>query len=153
MLRTKIALILLLLVLILAVYFYFIFDKSYMLSSEAKRYYAAEEYEEASELAQKAYDLNQYNRMAFTILVQSEESLKWRKYIDETSKYLAFIEEVSYKKKIERSDLLRIKIICEIAVANHEKLNQNNMLINPELKKEANRINREITSIRAKLFP
>ena len=152
MLKTKIGFILLLILLTVAVYFYYIFDKSYMLSSEAKRYYLAEDYKEASELAQKAYDLNQYNRMAFTVLVQSKESMKWRKYIDETTKYLSFIEEVSYKKKIGKSDLTRIKMICEIATANYEKLNQNNMMINSELKKEARRLNLEIVSVKAELF-
>jgi len=153
MLKTKIGFILLLIILAISVYFYYIFDKSYMLSSEAKRYYQAGDYKEASELAQKAYDLNQYNRMAFTVLVQSKESQKWRKYIDETTKYLDFIEAVSYKRKIEKSDLTRIKLICEISTAAYEKLNQNNMMISKDLKKDAERLNGEIVSVKAELFP
>ncbi len=152
MLKTKIGFILLLLVLAIAVYFYYIFDKSYVLSAEAKKYYRAGDFKEATELAQKAYDLNSYNRMAFTVLVQSQESLKWKKYIDETSKYLAFIEAVSYKESIPKSDLIRIKMICEISIASYEKLNQNNMMIDPILKKEATALHREILATKDELF-
>lgn len=152
MLKTKIGFILLLMILAIAVYFYYIFDKSYILSAEAKKYYQAGDFKEASELAQKAYDLNIYNRMAFTVLVQSQESMKWKKYIGETSKYLAFIESVSYKEEIPKSDLIRIKMICEISIANHEKLNQKNMMIDTVLKKEANGLHRQILAIRDELF-
>lgn len=152
MLKTKIGFILLLVILSIAVYFYYIFDKSYVLSSEAKKYYKAGDFKEASELAQKAYDLNIYNRMAFTVLVQSQESMKWKKYIDETTKYLAFIESVSYKETVSRSDLIRIKMICEISIANYEKLNQNNMLISALLKEEATRLHNEILATKDELF-
>jgi hypothetical protein len=152
MLKTKIGFILLLVILVIAIYFYYIFDKSYVLSAEAKKYYGAGDFKEASELAQKAYDLNTYNRMAFTVLVQSQESLKWKKYIDETKKYLDFVEAVSYKEAISKSDLIRIKMICEISMANYEKLNQNNMMIDPFLKKDATRLHKEILAIRDELF-
>jgi len=152
MLKTKIGFILLLLICAIAVYFYYIFDKSYILSAEAKKYYAAGDFKEASELAQKAYELNSYNRMAFTVLVQSQESLKWKKYIEETRKYLTFIEGVSYKENISKGDLVRIKMICEISIANHEKLNQNNMMIDTALKTEANRLHQEILAIKHELF-
>lgn len=152
MLKTKIGFILLLLVLSIAVYFYYIFDKSYVLSAEAKKYYKAGDFKEASELAQRAYDLNIYNRMAFTVLVQSQESIKWKRYIDETKKYIRFIETVSYKEDIPRSDLIRIKMICEISIANYGKLNQNNMMIDPFLKKDATRLHNEILAVKHELF-
>lgn len=152
MLKTKIFFILLVFVSIIAIYFYYLFDKSYMLSLEAKKLYTAGNYRDAMELAGKAYELNQYNRMAFTVLVQSEESLKWKKYIAQTEGYLAFAEAVSQKEGITKGDLTRIKMICEVSIADFEKLNQKNPLIDPGLKARTVALHNEILAIRNELF-
>jgi len=152
MLKTKIFFILLVLITVIAIYFYYLFDKSYMISLEAKKLYRAGDYQSAMDLAQKAYELNQYNRMAFTVLVQSEESLKWVKYIRQTKEYLAFIRQLNEQEEISKGDLLRIKMICEISVADFEKLNQKNRLIDEFLKKDSQRLNQEIVAIRDELF-
>ena len=152
MLKTKITFLLLVLAAIISVYLYYAFDRSYLLSTEAKKQYNQGAYKEAIELAQEAYDLNNYNRMAFTILVQSQESLKWKRYIEETTKYLAFIEKISYQEEVTKADMLRIKMIVEVSTAGYAKLDQNNRLIRQELKDEARTLHQKITVIHNKLF-
>ncbi len=152
MLKTKITFLLLVVLSIAAIYVYYSLDRSFLLSSEAKKHYAQGDYKTATELAQQAYDLNNYNRMAFTVLVQSEESLKWKKYIEETRKYLGFIDKISYQDEVTKADMLRIKMIVEVSTASYAKLDQNNRLINTDLKDEARGLHRQITVIRDKLF-
>ena len=54
---------------------------------EAKTFYELGEYEKAYQLAKKAYELEPYNRMAFTILTQSEIAKEWKNYIEESKNY------------------------------------------------------------------
>lgn len=152
MLKTKIAFILVFLVACISVYFYYKFDRSYILSTEAKKYYKLGEYKEAYELAKKAYDENQYNRMAFTLVVHSKKSLEWQKYIEETRGYLNIIEEISHHGSLSKSDKNRIKMICEISIENYLKLNKDSMLINSSLAEEAKELYGEIVIVNNTLF-
>jgi len=152
MLKTKIIFLLFFLILCVSIYFYYTLDKSYVLSTEAKKYYKSGDYKEAYELAKKAYDENSYNRMAFTLVVHSKKSIEWEKYIKETEKYLKFIDELSYKESISKSDRSRIKMICDISIENYTKLKKDAMLIDPSLKDRAERLHERILAINKKLF-
>ena len=65
--KGTIAFVLFLLSIVLGVYFYYSFNKSYVISKEAKKYYKQGNFQEAYALAKKAYEEDSYNRQAFTL--------------------------------------------------------------------------------------
>lgn len=105
----------------MALYFYL--HPSYRLSFEAKIYYTIGDYDSAYEVASKAYAMNEYNTMAFTIKVQSENANRYRDFIKLAREYYAKIEEISQKKDIQKSDKLRIKMLSEVVLQSYKRLN------------------------------
>ncbi len=105
-----------------AVIFFFGFSDSYKYSLEAKLKYALGDYKEAIKLARKAYELDPYNKMSFTILTQSKISIKFLDYIEDAKRYLKQIDTISTQKHIPKSDLLKIKMICEVMIGRYKKL-------------------------------
>ncbi len=105
------------------VLFYFVFTDSYKYSLEAKMKYAMGEYESAQVLAKKAFELDAYNKMAFSILAQSKISVELVDYIKDSDKDLKKIESLSAKQSFTNSDKIKIKFICEVMIARYNKLN------------------------------
>ena len=101
---------------------YFFLNPSYERSLEAKFYYTIGDYRQAQELATEAFEMNQYNRMASTIMTQSQTAMKFVNYIDESKKYMAEIAKIASGNGVSSSDRAKVKMICEIMIASHVKI-------------------------------
>jgi len=104
------------------VIFFFVFTDSYRYSIEARIKYTLGDYKEATQLAQKAFELDPYNKMAFSILAQSKISIKFLDYIKDAKEYLKKIETISQKAKVTQRDKIKIKMISEIMIGRFKKL-------------------------------
>lgn len=101
---------------------YFIVNPSYEKSLRAKYYYEMGEYKEAYTLAKEAFALDLYNRMAATVMTQSQTSLKYVSYIDDAKKYMKIIDEIARKESISDADKAKMKMMCEIMISAYIKL-------------------------------
>ena len=101
---------------------YFFFNPSYQKSLQAKYYYEVGDYNEAYSNAKEAFGLDSYNRMAATVMAQSQTSLKYVKYVNESKGYMSQINDIVNKENIEDSDKARIRLICEIMKSSYIKL-------------------------------
>ena len=101
---------------------YFFLNPSYERSLEAKFYYTIGDYKEAQSLATEAFDMNPYNRMASTVMTQSQTAMKFVNYIDESKKYMAEIAKIASGNGVSSSDRAKVKMICEIMIASHIKI-------------------------------
>lgn len=119
---SKFAIVLTVLIIICSGIYYFLFTPSYQKSVEARVAYLLEDYEEAYRLSKEAYNLQNYNKMAFTIMNQSKIAMQYEKYINDAQEYLQKIELISAKEKFTQEDKLRVKMMCEIMIDAHKKL-------------------------------
>jgi tetratricopeptide (TPR) repeat protein len=103
-------------------FFFFAFSESYKLSLEARVKYFMGEYEEARVLAREAFELDPYNKMAFSVLAQSKISAQLLDYIEDSKRYLKKIEMLSSKGNFSQSDKVKIKFYCEIQLQKYKKL-------------------------------
>lgn len=124
---------------------------SYQKSLEAKFYYALGDYYEANILAKEAYEIDKYNKMAFTVLSQSNIALKYDKYIQEARKYLSEISILSNKEKFEKTDKVKVKMMCEIVIEDYKSLNPSK-LTQESLKNEAKELFLKFNEIYEQLF-
>jgi len=107
--------------LILGMVVYFITDPSYERSLEAKYYYETANFEEAYKLSKEAFEINPYNKMAATVMAQSQYSLKYVHYINDAKNYIHQIEEI-VQDGISTQDRAKIRIISEIMIDRYKKL-------------------------------
>lgn len=119
-----------LMVFILAAYFFF--NPSYQKSFEAKFYYSIENYDKAYALSKEAFELEPYNRMANSIMVQSKYALRYVNYNKEAEEFLTTIRGYAGQKKISLAEQMRMKMMCDIMIEKHEKM-QPTILIDEEL--------------------
>jgi tetratricopeptide (TPR) repeat protein len=101
---------------------YFLMNPSYEKSLEAKYYYETGDYEKAYELANEAFSMDLYNRMASTIMAQSKTSMKYQKYVQEAEKYLQEINAIASQESISDADRIKIKMMSEIMIDSYKKL-------------------------------
>jgi tetratricopeptide (TPR) repeat protein len=101
---------------------YFLINPSYEKSLRAKYYYETGKYAEAYNLAKEAFDIDVYNRMAATVMAQSQTSLKYKNYIDDAKKYMKGIDEIAKHKQISDADKAKIKMMCNIMLGSYVKL-------------------------------
>ena len=101
---------------------YFLTHPSYDKSIRAKYYYEIGDYQEAYSLAKEAFSLDVYNRMASTIMAQSQTSLKYVAYINDAKKYMQEIDKIALHEVISDSDKAKIRLICEIMMSAYIKL-------------------------------
>ena len=101
---------------------YFLVNPSYEKSIQAQYYYEIGDYNEAYKLANEAFSIDVYNRMASTIMAQSKTSMKYQKYIKQAKQYMAEINEIAAKESISDADRARIKLMSEIVVDSYKKL-------------------------------
>jgi len=105
-----------------AMFGYFLMNPSYEKSLEAKYYYETGNYQEAYRLANEAFSMDIYNRMASTIMAQSKTSMKYKKYIDEAKRYMQEIDAMAAQKSISDAQRAKIKMMCEIMIDSYKKL-------------------------------
>jgi len=108
--------------LLLVMGIYFLTHPSYDKSIRAKYYYEIGNYKEAYSLAKEAFSLDVYNRMASTIMTQSQTSLKYVSYIQMGQKYMKDINKIATQEVISDADKAKIRLICEIMMSAYVKL-------------------------------
>jgi len=131
--------------------FFILFSDSYKLSLEARVKYAMGEYKEAQELAREAFELDPYNKMAFSILAQSKISVKLIDYINDSKKYLKKIEELSAKGNFSNADKIKIKFYCEIQLERYKKLAPT-VMTDRKLYEECTKLYKKFKKIHEELF-
>lgn len=115
---------------------YFLVNPSYEKSIEAKYHYELGHYKEAYELANEAFSLDVYNRMASTIMAQSRTSLKYVAYIDQAKDYMAQINAIASQDSISDAQRAKIKTMSQIVVDSYVKLAPS-VITDSDLVKEA----------------
>ncbi|NIA11774.1 MAG: hypothetical protein GWP10_19135 [Nitrospiraceae bacterium] len=73
-------------------------------------------------MAEKAYILDPYNKMAFSIKVQSKIANEWEHFINDSNNYFNTIKNIANKKNITQKDRLRIKTMLEILLDEYKTL-------------------------------
>ena len=107
---------------VLLMLLYFAFNPSYERSLQAKFYYTLGDYKTAHRLAAEAFDLDKYNRMAATIMTQSQAAVKFIEYIDQAKSYMKQISAMAEADAISDADKAKIKIMCEIMIDSFVKI-------------------------------
>lgn len=114
----------------------FAISDSYQKSLRARWHFNLGEYETAHQLAKEAYVLDPYNKMAFGVKKQSELSLRFKNYIEESDDYLLQIKTIVEKPDIQTDDKIRVKFMCEIMIQKFEKFRET-VVTDKELVREA----------------
>ena len=130
---------------------YFLMSHSYQLSLEAKVHYYLGNYVKAKKIAKQAHKEDSYNRMAATVMTQSELALEYVEYNRQAQEYLAKIKEISQKKYIEKADKIRMKFMADIMIESFPKLTPT-VLIDSDLKKQSKAYALEFEKIREKVI-
>ena len=141
---------LLIVVVVFLVIFFVGFSDSYKYSVEAKIKYTLGNYKDAIELAQKAFELDPYNKMAFSILAQSKISIKFLDYIDDAKDYLQKIDYISKKNKVTNIDKIKIKMMTEVMMGRFKKLTPT-VLTDKKLYAESKKLYEEFVKIHENL--
>ena len=143
---------LLTLALLLGMGAYFAFNPSYQLSLEAKFHYSMSDYEKAYDLSSEAYEMEPYNRMARSVMVQSQYALRYVHYNQEADEYFEKIRVYADQDKISKADQVRIKMMCDIMIDKHNKM-QPTILIDKDLVKEARENYKKFKKLKDDLTP
>ena len=101
---------------------YVLINPSYQKSIQAKYYYEMGEYKDAYALANEAFSMDVYNRMASTVMAQSKTSLKYVKYIDMAKEYMSKINEIANSGSITDADKAKIRMMSKIVIDSYVKL-------------------------------
>lgn len=139
-----------LLILVMAVYL--IINPSYEKSFEAKYYYHMGDYEKSLSLSKEAFGLNVYNRMASTIMAQSQISLQYAKYIQEAKKYMREIDALAHQDTLSDGDKAKMRLMSEIIVDGYVKLSPS-VVTDKALVHEAAYYHNEFVKLHEKLTP
>jgi len=131
--------------------FLFAFSDSYKLSLKARVKYFLGEYKEAKVLAKQAFELDPYNKMAFSILTQSKISATLIDYIKDSKRYLKKIETLSSKGNFSNSDKIKIKMFCEIQMGKYDKLTPT-IMTDKDLSEESKKYYKKFKDIHEELF-
>jgi len=129
---------------------YFLVNPSYQKSIQAKYYYELGEYNEAYTLANEAFSLDVYNRMASTVMAQSKNSLRYVKYIDMAKEYMNKINEIAKHESITDADKAKIRLMCQIVIDSYVKLAPS-VITDTELVKEAASYNKNFEQLLEKV--
>ena len=124
---------------------------SYKNALGAKFYYEMGDYETAYRLSKSAYHKDIYNKLAHTVMVQSEISQKYALYIARSNGYLENIQKISKSGKVSKVNLDKIRMMCDIAVSDNAELKPSN-LTDSDLQEEAKRIKDKFLTLQKELF-
>ena len=124
---------------------------SYKNALGAKFYYEMADYETAYRLSKSAYHKDIYNKLAHTVMVQSEISQKYALYIARSNGYLENIQKISKSGKVSKVNLDKIRMMCDIAVSDYAELKPSN-LTDSDLQEEAKRIKDKFLTLQKELF-
>jgi tetratricopeptide (TPR) repeat protein len=107
---------------LLSMFIYFLVNPSYQKSLEAKFFFELGNYQKAYTLANEAFSLDVYNKMAATVMAQSKTSLKYKNYIEEAKRYLQEINEIVQQESISSAQRAKIRTMSKIMVDSYKKL-------------------------------
>lgn len=99
-----------------------VFNPSYQKSFEAKVWYAMGKYEEAYSYSKEAFEMDGYNRMASTIMAQSQTALKFVRYNKDADTYKRAIHTIADQPNISGSDRAKIRMMTSIMVDSYKKI-------------------------------
>ncbi len=148
---SKINLIIFVIVLFGGSFFYFSSNSSYKNSVQARVYYMLGNYDSAYTLAKESFNEDSYNKMANTVMIQSEIALSYEKYINEGNEYLRKIDAISSKKEYTQEDKTRVKFMCEIMIDSYDDLNPST-LTDETLQKNSKKVQKKFKQLYAELF-
>jgi len=114
--------------------YHFIFSESYQKSIRAKAYYSFGEYKEAYKLSKEAFELDAYNKMAFTVMGQSRINLKFLEFIEMANGYKNDIQKM-VEDGASSEEKIKIKIICEVVMGKYKEVNGETRMTDKELLK------------------
>jgi len=120
--QSKLLFLFLAILLLLLMYLFALTNPSYEKAFKAKWHYMSGEYKQALILAKEAYELDPYNRVALTVMRQTEIASKFVDYIKEGEAYLEQIEVIADNPPIKEADKIRIKMMCEIMIDKYSSL-------------------------------
>lgn len=109
------------LVFVVSMLIYFNIHPSYEKSLEAKYYFETGDYKEAYERAKEAFEINPYNKMAATIMTQSQYALHYVIYIDNAKRYIKEMEKL-VQEDITEAKRAKIRTISAIMIDSYKKL-------------------------------
>ena len=102
-------------------------------------------------MAKEAYILDPYNKMAFSILTQSQIAQKWAEFNKDFYRYFEEIKKISNKQQISKKDKIRIKIMLEILIDEYKNLKPS-LLIPNALKREAKKNYKKVKELYERVF-
>ncbi len=108
-------------------------------------------YESAYNLAKKALNEDSYNKMANTIVIQSQIALTYEKYIEQGNSYLKIIDSISSKKEYSKKDKTKIKFMCEIIIQGYDELKPST-LTDDNLLKNSKKMQKKFQQLYEELF-
>jgi len=136
--------------LLLAIVVYMIMNPSYEKSFEAKYFYSLGRYDKSLSLAKEAFALNNYNRMASTIMAQSKIALEYKQYIQQAKTYLSEINLLVRKEDISDADKARMRMMSQIVIQGYIKISPS-VVTDKNLVKEAAHYRDEFVKIHEKI--
>ena len=139
------------LILLIVMGAYFAFNPSYEKSLEAKLYYSLGNYDKAYTLSSEAFEEEPYNRMARSVMVHSKYALRYVNYNKEAKQYLSIIRTYADQEKITLAEQMRIKMMCDIMIEKHEKM-QPTILIDEALVKESQKYYEQFVKLHERII-
>ncbi len=129
---------------------YFATNPSYEKSLEAKFYYEIQNYQKSYTLAKEAFELDAYNKMAATIMTQSQYALKYVHYIEDAKRYIKEIETIVRENEvIDQSKRAKIRTMAQVMIDSYKKLAPT-VAIEPSLIEEAKEYYEKFVSLASK---
>ncbi|MGP1485529.1 MAG: hypothetical protein ACTTJC_05535 [Campylobacter sp.] len=148
---SKFVIVIISIVLLLLSWAFFATNNSYQEAIKSRFYYEISNYDKAHELAKIAYAKDNYNKMAYTVMVQSEISMRFSNYIKRGEAYLDKILKISKLETVDKAQATRIKLICEIMVDDFHTLVPSR-LTDKALQDEAKNMRDKFLELQKQLF-
>jgi tetratricopeptide (TPR) repeat protein len=112
------------------------FHPSYQKSLESRLSYSMGRYDIAYTLAKESFELDPYNRMASTVMAQSQMALKYVRYNELAEKYKKEIHRIAEQKSVTPQDQAKIKMMSQIMIDSYRK-NASTVVIDKDLVERA----------------
>lgn len=109
---------------------------SYQKSIEARFAYSMGEYDNAYLLAKESFALDSYNKMAATVMAQSQMALKYVRYNNDAEKYKKEIHRIAAQKNVTPQERAKIKMMTQIMIDAYANIGAS-VIIDQELVEKA----------------
>jgi hypothetical protein len=131
--------------------YFFSSNSSYQNSIQSRVYYFLGNYDSAYELAKEAYDQDNYNKMANTVMTQSKIAKEYEAYIKQGNEYFKKIDKISSQKEYTPADKVRVKMMCEIMIDSYKNLVPSTMT-EESLQNESQKMQKKFIQLYEELF-